>query len=74
LVVAPTSVISNWAAEAARFTPDLQVLTVTATSARVGVSLAERIAGRQIVITSYALMRIGFEEFDEADWTGVIFD
>ena len=74
LVVAPTSVISNWAAEAARFTPDLEVLTVTATSARVGVPLAERIAGRQIVITSYALMRIGFEEFDEADWTGVIFD
>ncbi|RPA59379.1 helicase [Gordonia oryzae] len=74
LVVAPTSVIANWAAEAARFTPDLEALTVTATSARVGVPLAEQIDGRQIVITSYALMRIGFEEFDETDWTGVIFD
>ncbi|MEP9395363.1 DEAD/DEAH box helicase [Gordonia sp. VNQ95] len=74
LVVAPTSVISNWVAEAERFVPDLDVLAVTATSARVGVPLAERVAGKQVVVTSYALMRIGFDEFDEIDWTGILFD
>ena len=33
LVVAPTSVVSNWAAEAARFVPGLRVTTVGATQA-----------------------------------------
>ena len=29
LVVAPTSVVGNWAAECRRFAPDLSVVTVT---------------------------------------------
>ena len=36
--------------------------------------LADRVAGKQVVVTSYALMRIGFDEFDEIDWTGILFD
>src|SRR5690606_14102039 len=34
LVVAPTSVASNWVSEAARFTPGLRFATVTATEAK----------------------------------------
>ncbi|WP_308127648.1 DEAD/DEAH box helicase [Gordonia paraffinivorans] len=74
LVVAPTSVVSNWAAEAARFVPGLKVVTVTETSRRSKVPFAERIAGAQLVVTSYALMRIGFDDFGAVGWTGVIFD
>ncbi|MDY6811820.1 MAG: DEAD/DEAH box helicase, partial [Actinomycetota bacterium] len=74
LVVAPTSVISNWAAEAERFVPGLAVATVTATSARAGAPLAEQIGDSQIVITSYALMRLDFDEIGAIEWTGVIFD
>lgn len=74
LVVAPTSVISNWAAEAARFVPDLRVAAVTETSGRAKKPFADRIAGAQLVITSYALMRIGFDDFGAVGWTGVIFD
>ena len=47
LIVAPTSVVSNWAAESARFTPELTVVAVAETSARRGTSLAEHIAGRR---------------------------
>src|SRR5207248_7006657 len=36
LIVAPTSVLPNWAAEAARFTPDLKVVTIGDTLARRG--------------------------------------
>ena len=32
LIVAPTSVVSNWAAEAARFAPDLPVVAITGTA------------------------------------------
>ncbi|HLS25481.1 MAG TPA: SNF2-related protein, partial [Beutenbergiaceae bacterium] len=62
LVVAPTSVVPNWAAEAARFTPDLRVAVVTATGARRGQSLAEAARGADVVVTSYALLRLEAEE------------
>ncbi|MGB3699172.1 MAG: DEAD/DEAH box helicase [Gordonia sp. (in: high G+C Gram-positive bacteria)] len=74
LVVAPTSVIANWAAECARFVPGLEALTVTATQRRVGSPLSARAAGARIVITSYALLRIDFDAFAALEWTGAVFD
>ncbi|MDQ6950710.1 MAG: DEAD/DEAH box helicase [Mariprofundales bacterium] len=53
LVVAPTSLMHNWRAEAARFTPDLSVLTLH------GADRAERfdkIAQFDIVLTTYPLL------------------
>ncbi len=35
---------------------------------------AGRIAGADIVITSYTLLRIDFAAFDEAEWGGLILD
>lgn len=64
LVVAPTSVIANWAAEAARFLPEAKVVTVTETTAG-KTPLAERIAGAHLVLTSYTLLRM-----DEDAYTG----
>ena len=57
LVVAPTSVITNWAAEAARFLPEAKVVTITETTAG-KTPLAERIAGAHLVLTSYTLLRM----------------
>lgn len=64
LVVAPTSVISNWAAEAERFLPEAKVVTVTETTAG-KTPLAERVAGAHLVLTSYTLLRM-----DEDAYTG----
>ena len=64
LVVAPTSVITNWAAEAARFLPEAKVVTITETTAG-KTPLAERIAGAHLVLTSYTLLRM-----DEDTYTG----
>ena len=64
LVVAPTSVIANWAAEAARFLPEAKVVTITETTAG-KTPLAERIAGAHLVLTSYTLLRM-----DEDAYTG----
>ena len=64
LVVAPTSVITNWAAEAERFLPEAKVVTITETTAG-KTPLAERIAGVHLVLTSYTLLRM-----DEDAYTG----
>ena len=64
LVVAPTSVIANWAAEATRFLPEAKVVTITETTTG-KTPLAERIAGAHLVLTSYTLLRM-----DEDAYTG----
>ena len=46
LIVAPTSVVGNWAAEAARFAPDLRVVSVPGTMARLGQGLGAVCRGR----------------------------
>ncbi|WP_254441963.1 DEAD/DEAH box helicase [Duganella vulcania] len=53
LVVAPTSLMANWQAEAARFAPGLRVLTLTGPE-RLG--RFGDMAGADLVLTSYALL------------------
>src|SRR5271165_5918458 len=74
LVVAPTSVAPNWAAESARFTPGLKVVTITDTLARSGADLAEVITGADVVVTSYTLLRLDFDAHLAAEWSGLILD
>lgn len=74
LVVAPTSVVSNWAREASRFVPGLKVATVTATQAASRVRLADAIAGADLVVTSYAILRLDAEAFAEPEWAGLVLD
>ncbi|MUN07785.1 hypothetical protein GLX25_11760 [Agromyces luteolus] len=74
LVVAPTSVASNWVREAARFTPGLRVASVTATTAKRRRSLADVAAEADLVVTTYAVLRLEAEEFGELEWAGLILD
>ncbi len=74
LIVAPTSVVPNWAAEAGKFAPGLKVVPLTETTARRGVPLAEVAAGADAVVTSYTLLRIDFEEYSKLGWSGLILD
>jgi superfamily II DNA or RNA helicase len=74
LVVAPTSVVPNWAAEAARFAPELSVVPITETSRRSGQELDELVAGADVVITSYALFRIDFDGYSAREWSGLLLD
>ena len=74
LIVAPTSVVGNWAAEAARFAPDLRVVPVSGTVARLGKGLGELAAGADAVVTTYALLRIDFAAYAEVGWSGLLLD
>ncbi|WP_241992902.1 DEAD/DEAH box helicase [Cryobacterium frigoriphilum] len=73
LVVAPTSVVSNWLTEAARFTPGLRVHAVTATAGR-GAALTDAAARSDVIVTSYALFRLDFAAYQELTWAGLILD
>ena len=74
LVVAPTSVVPNWAAEAARFTPNLRVVAITQTSAKSGIALADLATGADIVVTSYALFRLDYASYEGLNASGLILD
>jgi len=74
LIVAPTSVLANWAAEAHRFTPDLKVVTIGDTLARRRASLESVITGADAVVTSYTLLRLDFESYGSRSWAGLVLD
>jgi superfamily II DNA or RNA helicase len=74
LIVAPTSVVPNWVTEAARFTPGLRVVPISATVGKRGRDLGEVVAGADAVVTSYTLLRTDFEAYDGLAWSGLLLD
>ncbi|HZE04458.1 MAG TPA: DEAD/DEAH box helicase, partial [Solirubrobacteraceae bacterium] len=73
LVVAPTSVAPNWAAEAARFAPGLSVDVVLDTLAKSGRAIDD-IATADVVITTYTLFRLDADAYRSVDWAGLLLD
>ncbi len=74
LVVAPTSVVSTWAHEAAQFAPGLDVRVVTESQARRGESVASLTAGADLVVTSYTLYRLEQADYVALRWGGLVLD
>ncbi|WP_435744888.1 SNF2-related protein [Microbacterium sp. PMB16] len=74
LVLAPTSVLSTWKTEAARFTPDLRVAIVDTTSGTRRGSLAQAAASVDVVVSSYTVARLDEKEFGTVEWAGLILD
>lgn len=70
LIVAPTSVVPNWVAEAGRFAPHLRTVAVTDTRR----DLAGVVAGADVVVTSYALFRLASDAYERVTWAGLILD
>nr|WP_246256374.1 DEAD/DEAH box helicase [Isoptericola halotolerans] len=74
VVVAPASVVGNWVDEAARFTPGLTVVAMTATTKKLGRGLADVARDVDVLVTSYAVYRLEFEAFAGLEWSGLILD
>jgi SNF2 family DNA or RNA helicase len=74
LVVAPTSVVSTWAHEAATFTPGLDVRVVTESQTRRGDSIGAVCAGADVVVTSYTLFRLEQADYVAQHWGGLVLD
>nr|WP_290106792.1 DEAD/DEAH box helicase [Microbacterium oryzae] len=74
LVVAPTSVTATWRDEAERFAPSLRVRRIEATRSKRTGTLADAAAGADVVVTSYALLRLDAEEYASVEWAGLVLD
>ncbi len=74
LVVAPASVVANWATEATRFAPQLSVVPICDTLRRAAANLDELAAGAHIVVTSYTLFRLDFDAYAAQPWSGLVLD
>ncbi len=71
LIVCPTSLVDNWAAEAARFTPWLKVDIMTGADRH---SRWKELQTLDVVITSYALMRRDIDLYEPIDFMAVVLD
>ncbi len=71
LVVAPTSVASNWIREASRFTPDLRALLLHGPARH---DRYEAVPSSDLVVTSYALLRRDVERLRGIRFRYVILD
>ena len=77
LVVAPTSVATNWLSEAKKFAPKLNTVLITQTAKKSDKKLIDEIKNADIVITSYTLLRIDFESYSDTktiNWSGMFLD
>lgn len=74
LVLAPTSVVNVWVQEAKKFAPSLKVLKVSGTAKKRKQQLRAQMPGVDVVIASYAVLRLDAEEFMAEEFAGVIFD
>ncbi len=74
LVVAPASVLPVWRREAERFTPSLHVRVLDRTAAARGTELEAAIAGADLVVTSYSVLRIDEEDFASLPFQGFVLD
>ncbi len=73
LVVAPTSVVSNWLDEARRFAPTLNVTSYTGTAA----SRAGRLEGLgpfDMVVTTYGLLHNDIDDLAAVEWGTAVLD
>ncbi len=73
LVVCPTSVVSNWAHEVARFAPQMRVL-VHQGAAREKDEFVRQAAKHDLVVTSYALLHRDAARLKDVAWDTVILD
>ncbi|MFN3201105.1 MAG: SNF2-related protein [Bradymonadia bacterium] len=72
LVVAPTSVVHNWAREAARFTPELKVKVHHGRPRDEDVKALR--TGAQLVVTSYPILRQDAELIGAVKWGALVLD
>lgn len=71
LVVAPTSVITNWFHESQKFTPQLKALLLHGSNRK---ELFALISEHDLIITSYALLRIDRADLEQLEFDYLILD
>ena len=74
LLVCPTSVLGNWEREVKKFGPSLRVLLHHGDKRAKGKAFAAAVKGKDLVITSYALIHRDVKELQSITWQGIVLD
>lgn len=74
LVVAPTSVVGNWVSECHKFAPGLKVASISETLTRRQVPIETIAADADIVVSTYALYRLEYDQYASISWAGMFLD
>jgi SNF2 family DNA or RNA helicase len=74
LLVCPTSVVTNWQMESAKFTPGLKTMAHQGADRLRDDEFVAAAQSADMVLTSYALVRRDAEAMRQVDWLGVALD
>jgi SNF2 family DNA or RNA helicase len=74
LIVCPTSVVSNWEREIKKFAPSLTILVHHGDKRQQDKDFQKATKGKDLVITSYALVYRDLNTLETIDWEGIILD
>jgi SNF2 family DNA or RNA helicase len=74
LLIAPTSVVTNWEREIGRFAPGLRTYVHRGGSRLKGSEFRDAIQDQDVVLTSYPVARLDAESIQSIQWLGVILD
>jgi SNF2 family DNA or RNA helicase len=74
LLVCPTSVAINWQREAARFAPSLRTMVHQGPNRLKNSEFANAARDADLVVTSYALLRMDQDLIQPVNWYGIILD
>jgi SNF2 family DNA or RNA helicase len=74
LVIAPPAVVGNWAAEAARFVPDLKVKVHHGQNRTDRTDLADEIAEADVLLTTYGTAVRDVSALEDVAWGKVVLD
>jgi hypothetical protein len=74
LVICPLSVVRNWEAESARFTPMLRVAVHHGTGRSDATRFANVVAQHDLIITTYQVAARDIEMLKDVGWAAVVFD
>lgn len=74
LIICPTSVLGNWQKEFERFAPNLNVILHYGPNRLKGVHFNESLKEADVILTTYGLSHLDFEELSEVNWSTIAID
>ena len=74
LIICPTSVLGNWQKELEKFGPSLNVHLHYGSNRGKGEDFKEVVSGSDVVLTSYGLSHLDFEELSSYEWGTICLD
>lgn len=74
LIICPTSVLGNWQRELAKFAPDLNVHLQYGPDRPKGEAFKDMLQTADVVLTSYGLSHLDFEELVDLRWSAITLD